>query len=143
MGNRDKLWEGRGELEITNASETLERVPETYLKPIKTKNRLYEARVQLASNIWRVFCFFDEGKLVILLNGFQKKTKIAPPKEIEKAAKLMDEYYAEKEVQKGKKKKRSIRRAGKISKMKYTVPKELTAGMNWTGILSHLRLGCF
>nr|WP_262904792.1 type II toxin-antitoxin system RelE/ParE family toxin [Echinicola marina] len=86
--------------------ETLERVPETYLKPIKTKKGLYEARVQLASNIWRVFCFFDEGKLVILLNGFQKKTKKTPPKEIEKAAQLMVEYYAEKEVQKGKKKKK-------------------------------------
>lgn len=89
---------------VIEAIETLERVPETYLKPINTKKGLYEARVQLASNIWRVFCFFDEGKLVILLNGFQKKTQKTPPKEIEKAAKLMDEYYAEKEVQKGKKK---------------------------------------
>ncbi|EOZ95112.1 hypothetical protein A33Q_3317 [Indibacter alkaliphilus LW1] len=53
-----------------------------------------------------MFCFFDEGKLVILLNGFQKKTQKTPTKEIEKAAKLMDEYYAEKEVQKGKKKKK-------------------------------------
>ena len=36
---------------------------------------LYEARIQLGSNIWRVFCFFDNDKLVILLNGFQKKTQ--------------------------------------------------------------------
>jgi phage-related protein len=82
---------------VIEAIETLERIPETYLKPIKTKKGLYEARVQLGSNIWRVFCFFDEGKLVILLNGFQKKTKKTPTKEIEKAAKLMDEYYAEKD----------------------------------------------
>lgn len=81
----------------------MERIPETYLKPIKTKKGLYEARVQLASNIWRVFCFFDEGKLVILLNGFQKKTQKTPPKEIAKAGRLMDEYFKEKEVQKGKK----------------------------------------
>ncbi|WP_342747918.1 type II toxin-antitoxin system RelE/ParE family toxin [Mongoliibacter ruber] len=60
----------------------------------------------MVSNIWRVFCFFDEGKLVILLNGFQKKTQKTPTKEIEKAAKLMDEYYTEKEVQKGKKKRK-------------------------------------
>jgi phage-related protein len=53
-----------------------------------------------------VFCFFDEGKLVILLNGFQKKTQKTPIKEIEKASKLMDEYYAEKEVQKGKNKRK-------------------------------------
>ncbi|WP_317042244.1 type II toxin-antitoxin system RelE/ParE family toxin [Algoriphagus faecimaris] len=62
--------------------------------------------VQLASNIWRVFCFFDEGRLVILLNGFQKKTQKTPTKEIEKAAKLMDEYYTEREVQKRKKKRK-------------------------------------
>lgn len=89
---------------VIEAIETLERVPETYLKPIKTKKGLYEARVQLASNIWRVFCFFDKGQLVILLNGFQKKTQKTPTKEIEKAAKLMDEYYIEKELQTGKKK---------------------------------------
>jgi phage-related protein len=56
----------------------------------------------LASNIWRVFCFFDEGKLVILLNGFQKKTQKTPTKEIEKAAKLMDAYYVEKKLKTGK-----------------------------------------
>ncbi|HBG86937.1 MAG: hypothetical protein GXY94_00215 [Bacteroidales bacterium] len=33
---------------------------------------LYEARIALGSNIWRIFCFFDRGQLVILLNGFQK-----------------------------------------------------------------------
>lgn len=87
---------------VIEAIETLERVPETYLKPIKTKKGLYEARVQLGSNIWRVFCFFDEGKLVILLNGFQKKTQKTPSMEIDKAGKLMDEYYAEKEMEKKK-----------------------------------------
>lgn len=89
---------------VIEAIETLERVPETYLKPIKTKKGLYEARVQLGSNIWRVFCFFDEEKLVVLLNGFQKKTQKTPVKEIEKAAILMNEYYAEKETGKTKKK---------------------------------------
>jgi phage-related protein len=57
---------------------------------------LYEARIKLGSNIWRVFCFFDEGQLVILLNGFQKKTQKTPKSEIEKAVKLKDEYYKEK-----------------------------------------------
>ncbi|AWW29186.1 type II toxin-antitoxin system RelE/ParE family toxin [Echinicola strongylocentroti] len=90
---------------VIEAIETLERVPETYLKAIKTKKGLYEARVQLGSNIWRVFCFFDEGKLVILLNGFQKKTQKTPIQEIEKASKLMNDYYAEKEVEKKKNKK--------------------------------------
>ena len=59
-------------------------------------NGLYEARIQLASNIWRVFCFFDNGRLVILLNGFQKKTQKTPKNELEKALRLMNEYYQEK-----------------------------------------------
>lgn len=59
-------------------------------------SKLYETRIQLGSNIWRVFCFFDEGKLVILLNGFQKKTQKTPKNEIDKALKLMEKYYSEK-----------------------------------------------
>ena len=59
-------------------------------------NGLYEARIQLASNIWRVFCFFDNGNLVILLNGFQKKTQKTPKNELGKAIRLMNEYYLEK-----------------------------------------------
>ena len=81
---------------IIEAIESLERVPSNYLKSIENTNGLYEARIQLSSNIWRVFCFFDEGKLVILLNGFQKKTQKTPKNEIEKALKLMTKYYSEK-----------------------------------------------
>lgn len=55
---------------IIEAIETLERIPTTYLKLISGTNGLYEARIQLGTDIWRVFCFFDKGKLVILLNGF-------------------------------------------------------------------------
>ena len=78
---------------ILEAIETLERIPTTYLKLIIGTNGLYEARIQLGSDIWRVFCFFDRGKLVILLNGFQKKTRKTPSKEIEKAKQLMKEYH--------------------------------------------------
>lgn len=81
---------------IIEAIETLERVPSNYLKSLEGTNGLYEARIQLASNIWRVFCFFDEGKLVILLNGFQKKTQKTPKNEMDKALKLMSKYYSEK-----------------------------------------------
>ena len=63
---------------IIEAIETLERVPSNYLKSMQGTDGLYEARIQLASNIWRVFCFFDNNKLVILLNGFQKKTQKHP-----------------------------------------------------------------
>ncbi|RBN51157.1 type II toxin-antitoxin system RelE/ParE family toxin [Flavobacterium psychrolimnae] len=81
---------------IIEAIETLERVPSNYLKSMEGTNGLYEARIQLASNIWRVFCFFDHGKLVILLNGFQKKTQKTPKNEIDKALRLMKQYYQEK-----------------------------------------------
>ena len=81
---------------IIEAIETLERVPKNYLKQITGTKGLYEARIQLASNIWRVFCFFDNEKLVVLINGFQKKTQKTPKNEIEKALRLMTKYYNEK-----------------------------------------------
>lgn len=65
-------------------------------KIIQGTKGLYEARIQLGSDIWRVFCFFDQGKLVILLNGFVKKTQKTPRKEIDKALALMTSYYEEK-----------------------------------------------
>ncbi len=83
---------------IIEAIETLERVPANYLKSMEGTNGLYEARIQLGSNIWRVFCFFDNGKLVILLNGFQKKTQKTPKNEMDKALKLMTKYYTEKKT---------------------------------------------
>ena len=78
---------------IIEAIETLERVPSNYLKMLVGTNGLYEARIQLGSDIWRVFCFFDNGKLVILLNGFTKKTQKTPKNEIENALELMQKYY--------------------------------------------------
>ncbi len=76
--------------------QELERVPETYLKHIENTDGLYEIRVQQGSDIFRIFCFFDEGKLIIVTNGFQKKTQKAPKKEIEKAIKIKNEYESEK-----------------------------------------------
>jgi len=81
---------------VIEAIETFERVPSKYLKHISGTRGLYEARIKLASNIWRVFCFFDKGKLVILLNGFTKKTQKTPKREINKALRLMEKYYKEK-----------------------------------------------
>jgi len=80
---------------ILEAIETLERIPSNYLKFITGTEGLFEARIQLGSDIWRVFCFFDKGRLVILLNGFQKKTQKTPQTEIDKALSLMKEYYGD------------------------------------------------
>ena len=81
---------------IIEAIETLEHVPSNYLKHLTGTDGLYEARIQLGSNIWRVFCFLDDHQLVILLNGFQKKTQKTPKEELEKAKRLMKEYYQDK-----------------------------------------------
>ena len=76
--------------------ETQKIVPEDYLKHLEGSSGLYEIRVQLGSDIFRIFCFFDEGKLVVLANGFQKKTPKTPKNEIEKALKIKKEYETEK-----------------------------------------------
>jgi putative component of toxin-antitoxin plasmid stabilization module len=55
--------------------EDLQIVPETYLKHIENTEGLFEIRIQLGSDIFRIFCFFDKGQLVVLANGFQKKLK--------------------------------------------------------------------
>ena len=76
--------------------EDLERVPETYLKHLENTEGLYEIRVQFGSDIFRIFCFFDQGQLVVLANGFQKKSQKTPQKEIEMAVKIKAEYENEK-----------------------------------------------
>ncbi|HZL10371.1 MAG TPA: type II toxin-antitoxin system RelE/ParE family toxin [Prolixibacteraceae bacterium] len=76
--------------------EDLQRVPESYLKHIENTDGLFEIRVQQGSDIFRIFCFFDQGQLVILTNGFQKKTQKTPKQEIDKAIKIKQDYENEK-----------------------------------------------
>jgi len=71
-------------------------VPEKYFKHLEGTNGLYEIRVEVGSNIYRIFSFFDHGNLVVLGNAFQKKTQKTPKQEIQKALKIMEEYYNEK-----------------------------------------------
>ena len=73
---------------------SVSRVPVKFLKHVD--DGIYEVRVEAGSNIYRIFSFFDEEKLVILLHGFQKKTQKLPEKEISKAKKLRKEYYENK-----------------------------------------------
>ena len=71
-------------------------MPRKFLAPMTGYEGLSEIRVEYQSNIFRVFCCFDKEKLIILFNGFQKKTQKTqktPKKEIEKAMKLKDEYF--------------------------------------------------
>jgi len=75
---------------------TLDRVPAKYFKHIENSTGLYEIRVEVGNNIFRVFSFFDKNQLVILINGFQKKSQKTPMKEIELAEKLKKQYFDEK-----------------------------------------------
>lgn len=74
----------------------VERVPEKFLKHLSGASGLYEVRIEVQSNIYRIFCCFDEGNLIVLFNGFQKKTQKTPRKEIEKAQRLMAKYFKQK-----------------------------------------------
>jgi len=62
-----------------------ERIPEKFPKHIEGQKGLYEIRVEVGSNIYRIFCCFDKGKVVLLLNGFQKKRQKTPKSEIQLA----------------------------------------------------------
>ncbi len=75
---------------------TVDRIPVKYFRHIENSTGLFEVRVEVGSNIYRVFSFFDKGQLVILINGFQKKSQKTPKKEIEKAEKLKKQYFDEK-----------------------------------------------
>ncbi len=76
---------------------TIEKVPEKYFKHIIGSDGIYEVRVEVGSDIFRVFCFFDKGKLVVLANGFQKKTQKTPKNEIEQAERIKAAYFNEKD----------------------------------------------
>jgi len=70
---------------------------EPYVKALEGTDGLYEIRVIFGGDIFRIFCFFDEGKLIVLAHGFQKKSDKTPRREVENALRIKDEYYAEKE----------------------------------------------
>ncbi len=74
-----------------------DRLPTKFVRYIR--DGLYELRTEYGGNIFRVFFVFDEGKIVVLFNGFQKKSQKTPQKEITKALRIKDEYYADKQSQ--------------------------------------------
>ncbi len=76
--------------------KTVDKISEKFLKHIEGTDGLYEIRVEVSNNIYRIFCCFDKGNLVVLFNVFQKKTQKTPRKEIELAEKLKIEYFSRK-----------------------------------------------
>ncbi len=80
---------------IISLLETEDRMPVKFIKFIR--DGLYELRMEYNSNIYRVFFIFDDGQIVVLFNGFQKKSQKAPLNEIEKALKIKEAYYGDKQ----------------------------------------------
>lgn len=78
---------------------TVQNVPKKFLEHMTGTDGLYEIRIEFESNIYRIFCCFDKGNLVVLFNGFQKKSQRTPKKEIDLALKLKDEYFNSKKKQ--------------------------------------------
>ncbi len=75
---------------------SVQRIPIKFFRHLE--DGIYEIRVEMSGNIFRIFSFFDDNKLVILLHGFQKKSQKIPRKEIERAKKLRKNYYEEKKT---------------------------------------------
>ena len=84
-----------------------DRIPRKFFQHLEGTNGLYEIRVEFQGNIFRIFCCFDEGQVVVLFNGFQKKSQKTPSGEIDKAVKIMNDFFDEKLKQKTHENKKS------------------------------------
>lgn len=76
---------------ILSLLQTEDRLPIKFIKYIR--DGLYELRIKYSGNIYRLFFIFDDGKIVVLFNGFQKQTQKTPESEIRRALKIKEEYY--------------------------------------------------
>ena len=93
---KEQLGNVQAKIEWTlNLIRVTRQVPEKYFKHLEGTKGLYEIRVEVGSNIYRIFSFFDKGNVVVLGNAFQKKTQKTPKQELEKALKIMEEYQHE------------------------------------------------
>lgn len=80
-------------LQVLTWIQSLDIIPVSMMKSITEAKGLYEIRIEYSSNIYRIFCCFDKGELVILFNAFQKKSQKTPTDEIDRAKRLMNEYF--------------------------------------------------
>jgi phage-related protein len=76
--------------------EELDVVPVTYFKKLVNTDNIWEVRVQIGNDILRLLGFLDDGNLVVLTNGFQKKTQKTPKLEIDIAENRKRDYFQRK-----------------------------------------------
>lgn len=78
--------------------ESQRMIPKKFFRIIEGSDGIYEIRVEFESNIYRIFCCMDDGAVVVLFHGFQKKTQKTPQKEIKRAEAIKKEYFKSKEA---------------------------------------------
>ncbi len=78
--------------------KTVDVIPKKFFQHLEGTDGLFEIRVEFESNIYRIFCFFDAGRLVVLANAFQKKTQKTPKQDLELAIKLKKQYFIDKKI---------------------------------------------
>ncbi len=77
---------------VLNLIENLDFVPSTYFKKLVNTEEIWECRIQVGSDAYRVFCFFDGHSIVVLTHGLIKKTQKTPRREIERAETFRRDY---------------------------------------------------
>lgn len=90
--------------------KSLDFIPKCFFKHLEGTDGLYEIRVEYEVNIYRIMCFFDAGRLVVLINSFQKKSQKTPKPEIELAKKLKKQYFIDKQIDDEDEKRRKIKK---------------------------------
>ena len=83
--------------QVLKLIETQRIIPAKFLRIIEGSDGIYEIRVEFGGNIYRVFCCFDEGAIIVLFHGIKKKSQKTPPKEIKRAEAIKKEYFKSKE----------------------------------------------
>ena len=78
--------------------KAVDHIPQKYFQHLENTDGIFEIRIEFKSNIYRIFCFFDEGNLIIIINAFQKKTQKTPHSEIELAKRLKKQYFLDKKL---------------------------------------------
>lgn len=81
---------------VLDLISSVERVPSKFFLYLENTDGLYEIRVKVGSNIYRIFSFFDDGKLIVVINGFQKKDRKTPKNELKQAEKIKKDYFKDK-----------------------------------------------
>jgi phage-related protein len=78
--------------------ETQRIIPKKFFRFLEGSDGIYEVRVEVESKIYRVFCCMDEGSVVVLFHGIQKKSQKTPLKEIKRAETIKKDYFKSKEA---------------------------------------------